>query len=80
MAPDINGSLKWDCSKRLGGGSRDGRDVQEHPFFFSMDFEKLLALQIPAPFIPEIKGADDTRYYPSISLDIPCIDSPHAAQ
>jgi hypothetical protein len=54
--------------------------VQEHPFFFSMDFEKLLALQIPAPFIPEIKGADDTRYYPSISLDIPCIDSPHAAQ
>lgn len=55
--------LQKDPRKRLGGGERDGRDVQEHPFFFQMDFDKLYRLEIPAPFVPEIKAADDTSNF-----------------
>eukprot|EP00038_Savillea_parva_P008515 m.177467 g.177467 ORF g.177467 m.177467 type:complete len:479 (+) comp14355_c0_seq1:138-1574(+) len=55
--------LDKDPRQRLGGGTRDGRDVQDHPFFSEMDFEKLLAGQIPAPFVPEIKSADDTSNF-----------------
>jgi len=58
--------LQKDPRLRLGGGERDGRDIQEHPFFFSMDFEKLYNLEIPAPFIPKIKGKDDVSNFDTV--------------
>jgi len=55
--------LEKDPKFRLGGGERDGREVMEHYFFFQIDFEKLYNLQIPAPYIPKISGAEDVSNF-----------------
>lgn len=58
--------LNKDPRARLGGGERDGRDVQDHEFFYGLDFDKLYNLQIPAPFVPKIKGKDDVSNFDSV--------------
>eukprot|EP00041_Stephanoeca_diplocostata_P039686 m.1637479 g.1637479 ORF g.1637479 m.1637479 type:complete len:476 (+) comp25858_c0_seq1:129-1556(+) len=58
--------LNKDPRLRLGGGERDGRDVQDHEFFYGLDFDKLYNLQIPAPFVPKIKGKDDVSNFDSV--------------
>lgn len=62
----LQGLLNKDPRERLGGGERDGLEVQEHPFFFQIDFEKLYNLQIPAPFIPKIKSKDDVSNFDTV--------------
>ena len=70
--------LQKDPRKRLGGGERDGRDVQEHPFFAPIDFVKLYNLEIPAPFVPTIKGASDTSNFdPMFTTEAPRISPTH---
>jgi RAC serine/threonine-protein kinase len=62
----LSNMLNKDPRFRLGGGERDGREVMEHPFFFQIDFEKLYNLEIPAPFIPKISGADDVSNFDTV--------------
>lgn len=53
--------LQKDCQKRLGADN-DFQDIKEHPFFASIDFEKLLRKEIRAPFIPKIKDELDISH------------------
>lgn len=48
---------------RLGGGQRDGREVMEHPFFASIDFDKLYNKELPVPFKPKITSDTDVSYF-----------------
>jgi RAC serine/threonine-protein kinase len=48
---------------RLGGGSRDGHEIMEHPFFASIDFNKLYNREIPPPFIPKVSHEEDVSYF-----------------
>ena len=45
--------LVKDPKLRLGGGERDGEEIQEHPFFFGLDWVKLYNREIPPPFKPK---------------------------
>jgi len=47
---------------RLGHGPEDDKQIKHHSWFSSMDWEKMLAKQIPAPFRPSVTGTDDTVY------------------
>eukprot|EP00163_Fabomonas_tropica_P034759 TRINITY_DN979_c0_g2_i2.p1 TRINITY_DN979_c0_g2~~TRINITY_DN979_c0_g2_i2.p1 ORF type:complete len:313 (-),score=100.65 TRINITY_DN979_c0_g2_i2:336-1274(-) len=52
--------LQRDPSKRLGSGPMDGEEIKTHPFFKSIDWDKLLAKQVETPFKPDTKdGATD---------------------
>eukprot|EP00043_Microstomoeca_roanoka_P030150 m.24917 g.24917 ORF g.24917 m.24917 type:complete len:465 (-) comp9772_c0_seq1:87-1481(-) len=63
-ATDLIGKLLHkDPAQRLGGGARDGREIQEHPWFAPLDFDKLYRREIPAPFIPKIKSATDVSNF-----------------
>ncbi|WKY15943.1 hypothetical protein Q1695_000986 [Nippostrongylus brasiliensis] len=52
--------LQKDKNKRLGSKS-DFREVKEHEFFRTIDWDKLLRREIKAPFIPRIESETDVR-------------------
>jgi len=45
--------------------------IKKHPFFASLDFEKLVSKQIKPPFIPEVQSEDDTRNIDSMFTEEP---------
>ena len=52
--------LERDPEKRLGTAN-DAEEVKQHPFFASIDWVKLKARQLPAPFVPSnTEGKSDT--------------------
>ncbi|XP_013871101.1 serine/threonine-protein kinase Sgk2b [Austrofundulus limnaeus] len=59
----LQGLLERDVSQRLGQ-SLDIEELQEHPFFTSINWDDLVARKITPPFIPNVTGP----------CDISCID------
>lgn len=59
-ARDLIGRLLCDASVRLGG--REGlEEFKVHPFFAGVNWDNLA--QQKAPFVPDLKDDDDTRYF-----------------
>jgi hypothetical protein len=56
----INLLLEKDKTKRLGA-KFDVDEILAHPFFKSLDIEKLLAKELIPPYKPEIK--DDLKFF-----------------
>ncbi|KAG8010075.1 Serine/threonine-protein kinase Sgk1 [Nibea albiflora] len=57
----LEGLLERDVTKRLGG-SHDLVELQEHPFFASINWDDLLARKVRPPFIPKVTGPCDVSY------------------
>ena len=55
--------LEPDLSKRYGNLKNGVNDIKNHPFFRSMNWDKLLRQEIEPPFIPKIKGNNELKYY-----------------
>ena len=47
-------------AERLGSLKAKSRDVIGHAWFDKIDWPQMLARQIPAPYVPEIKSRTDT--------------------
>ncbi|CAJ0957251.1 unnamed protein product, partial [Mesorhabditis belari] len=54
----IQGLLQKDRRIRLGARN-DFKDIRDHPFFLPIEWNKLLAREIKAPFIPKVKDEID---------------------
>ncbi|ETO15057.1 hypothetical protein RFI_22303 [Reticulomyxa filosa] len=52
--------LERDPKRRLGSGPKDGEEIREHAFFKSIDFNKLVKKELPAPFKPDVQDELDT--------------------
>jgi RAC serine/threonine-protein kinase len=50
---------------------QDPPQIKKHPFFQPIDFEKLIKKQIKPPFVPEVRGEDDTSNIDSMFTDEP---------
>lgn len=48
-----------------GGGPEDFREIQQHPFFSSINWNDLLQKKITPPFKPQVTSETDTRYFDS---------------
>ena len=59
-AVDILKRLINDPEKRLGRNGAE--EVKQHPFFKNVDWKHIKETMIP-PFIPELKGPFDTKYF-----------------
>jgi len=57
----LKGLLEREENKRLGGGKDDYKEIQQHPFFSPIDWDKLYAKKIPPPFVPESQKGDDEK-------------------
>jgi serine/threonine protein kinase len=55
--------LHKDATKRLGCLFGGARDVKGHKWYAEIDFEKLLARDIEAPYLPSVKSAIDTSQF-----------------
>lgn len=52
-----------DSQKRLGSTKEGSDGVKMHEWFKVIDWQKLFDRKIPAPYVPEIKGIDDTSNF-----------------
>ena len=63
----IDALLVVDVTKRLGyaadPGTSNHGDVLRQEWFASIDFDKLRQKQLPAPWIPQLKGDLDTSHF-----------------
>lgn len=57
----IKGLLEKDHEKRLGTRSTD--DIRKHPWFRSIDWEKLARKEIPPPFVPDSRSIEKDDYF-----------------
>jgi len=55
----LEGLLTRDVEKRLGSGAEGSADVKKHPFFSSLDWEKLEKKDVEPPFKPKVKSSTD---------------------
>jgi protein kinase A len=55
--------LTPDLSKRYGNLKAGSADIKRHPWFEGVDFNLLLAKQIKAPYIPNIRGDGDASHF-----------------
>lgn len=55
--------LARDVVDRLGCRRDGDKEIFAHEWFEGMDFPALLAKALPAPWIPELEGDDDARYF-----------------
>ncbi|CAD5233352.1 unnamed protein product [Bursaphelenchus xylophilus] len=65
----LNDFLKKDRSERLGA-KNDLEEIKEHPFFATIDWEKLLKRELKPPFVPKVKNETDTGYIASEFTDV----------
>ena len=55
----LEGLLTRDPEKRLGSGPNGSENVKKHPFFKSIDWEKLEKKELEPPFKPKVKSSTD---------------------
>ena len=55
--------LTHDRTKRIGCLKNGAEDVKNHKWFAKLSWDAVLALEIPAPFVPQVSSADDTHNF-----------------
>ncbi|KJE94064.1 akt protein [Capsaspora owczarzaki ATCC 30864] len=55
--------LQKDPKNRLGNGTRDGREIMEHPFFANINFDDMYNRRVPPPFLPKVASDIDTSNF-----------------
>ena len=69
--------LERDPEFRLGcKEQRDGEDIKNHPFFASLDFDKLMLREIKPAFVPKITTETDVSYFDPAFTNEPVILTP----
>ncbi len=55
--------LSPDLSKRFGNLKDGVQDIKTHKWFAGVDWDKLLTLEIPAPWVPKLAHEGDTSNF-----------------
>jgi len=75
----LRGLLTKDPTRRLGSGPKDADEIKPHPFFASIDWEKLQRGEIAPPWAPTISHNQDTSQFDAEFTEMP-IFSPRSMQ
>mmetsp|Transcript_11615 Transcript_11615/g.23953 ORF Transcript_11615/g.23953 Transcript_11615/m.23953 type:complete len:658 (+) Transcript_11615:124-2097(+) len=67
----LRGLLTKDPTRRLGSGPKDAEEITPHPFFASIDWEKLQRGEITPPWAPTITGNQDTSQFDAEFTSMP---------
>jgi len=60
---------------RLGSGPSGANEIKRHPFFQTIDWDRLYARQIPPPFKPQVASEIDTTHFDKEFTTLPARDS-----
>ncbi|KAI9258696.1 kinase-like domain-containing protein [Helicostylum pulchrum] len=55
--------LTPDLTKRFGNLKGGSEDIKRHAWFTGVDFNRILARQIRAPYVPQIRGEGDASHF-----------------
>ncbi|CCH45344.1 classical protein kinase C [Wickerhamomyces ciferrii] len=55
--------LNKDPVKRLGSGPTEAQEIKEHAYFRNINFDDILHLRVPPPYVPEVKAEDDVSFF-----------------
>jgi len=67
----LRGLLTKDPTRRLGSGPKDAEEIKPHPFFASIDWDRLQKGQIAPPWTPTITGSQDTSQFDAEFTSMP---------
>jgi protein kinase A len=56
----VQNCLTADLSKRYGNLHRGSGEIFRHSWFSEVEWDLLLSKEIPAPYIPDLKGEGDS--------------------
>jgi serine/threonine protein kinase len=68
--------LEPNPAKRLGSTDEDAFELMRHPWFHSINWEKLTKKEIAAPFKPYVSGPEDLRNIDKLFTNEPARDTP----
>jgi len=71
----VRGLLERDPRRRLGGGPLDAIEIQRHPYFADIDWEKLKRKQYKPPFKPKVESETDTSNFDPCFTETLPVDS-----
>uniref|UniRef100_A0A7S2KPB5 Protein kinase domain-containing protein n=1 Tax=Zooxanthella nutricula TaxID=1333877 RepID=A0A7S2KPB5_9DINO len=71
----LQGLLRRDPERRLGGGPTDGEEVRQHAFFETLDWVKLVQREVEPPFKPNVQSANDVRYFEKEFIKQPAVNT-----
>lgn len=72
----LKGLLTRDVDKRLGNGAEGSKAVMKHPFFSSINWDKLQKREIPSPFKPSTQGQHSVENFDKMWTEQSPTDSP----
>ncbi len=55
--------LTRDPERRVGSGPKDADEIMEHPYFRNVNFDEMLNLKVPPPYVPQIKDGNDISHF-----------------
>ena len=59
-----------DPPRRLGGGPKGIKEIKEHEFFKSLDWELAEKRELNPPYIPALTNLADTRHFDEFDVDV----------
>lgn len=59
----LGGGCSWPSLPRLGGGPSDAKEVMEHRFFLTVNWQDVVQKKLLPPFKPQVTSEVDTRYF-----------------
>jgi Protein kinase C terminal domain. len=54
---------------------KDVAEIKKHPFFEQINWQSLYKKEIPAPFLPNVNGPRDLRYFDKMFTEVAPDDS-----
>ena len=61
--------LDLDPKKRIGAGPNGVEDLKKHPYFKGIDWKELENKNVKAPFVPDLNGETDLKYFDKMFTD-----------
>jgi len=76
----LTGLLQRAPEDRLGGGEADAEELKDHPWFDSVDWERVARREYAPAYQPQLDGMSDTSHFDQVFTDMPVESLPDGGE